>query len=240
LFAHRQEAGEQLAAAIVALNPWSSQPGSSQPDPSSPSDGARRPDESAGLEFRVYALPRGGLPVAVAVAVALDCPLDVIVAKKITRPHNSEFALGAVTADGYTLWSPDCPLSQQSPELIEPALGRATTQLLQFRAGHPPLSPQGKVAIIVDDGIATGMTMAVAVAAVRAQHPAAVWIATPVAPKDVLPWLEQLSDRVIVLATPDPFHSVSRFYESFPQVTMAEAIACLQALKTGTEESSGL
>jgi putative phosphoribosyl transferase len=220
LFADRQAAGAQLAAAILKL----------KLDPDFNID----PD-FIDPDFRVYALPKGGLPVAVPVAKALSCGLDVIVAKKITRPENPEFALGAVTADGHQIWTPGENGGQHSATLLNSALQQAQTQSAAFMAHHPQESPRDKIAVVIDDGIATGMTMAVAVAAIRDQHPRQVWIATPVAPVEVLPLLEKLGDRVIVLATPSPFYSVSRFYHAFPQLTMAEAIACLSGFGDNEE-----
>ena len=175
----------------------------------------------------VYALPRGGLPVAVPVARLLGCPLDVVVAKKITRPDNLEYAIGAATADGEVVW-------QQKPRnvsfqtlALQQALDRAQSLLAYLSPGRPNVSAAGALAILVDDGIATGMTMAVAAKALRAQQPAALWICVPVAPQDLVEFLEEMSDRAIVLETPDPFYSVSRFYGEFPQVETAEALVCL-------------
>lgn len=234
LFADREDAGTKLAAVVAALAAEYRLESDSFPGATPFSNAI----STASTHINVYGLPRGGLPVAVAVAQALECPLDVIVAKKITHPGNPEFALGAVTAEGQILWSANCPQEQQRLEWVDAAVQKAQAQLVQFRAEHPHQSPQGKLAILVDDGIATGMTMAVAIAALRVQQATAVWVAVPVAPPDVLSWLKHLSDRVIVLATPTPFHSVSRFYRSFAQVTMAEAIACLQTANQMTTEPS--
>lgn len=179
----------------------------------------------------VYALPRGGLPVAVPVAHLLGCPLDIIVAKKITQPEDPELAIGAVTADGHVLWSPRKPLPPSHPSLqqaLQQAQAKALAQLHQMAPSCPRLSPQGAIVILVDDGIATGMTMRVAVQALKAQNPAAVWIATPVAPRDLSKSLRQWSDRAIVLATPHPFFSVSRFYAEFPQVELEAALVYLR------------
>ena len=177
----------------------------------------------------VYALPRGGLPVAVPVARLLGCPLDVVVAKRITRPDNLELAIGAVTADGYILWQKQ---KQQNLGWQKSALDRAQNNAQSLQAdlssGRPNVSAAGALAILVDDGIATGMTVAVAAQALRAQQPAALWICAPVAPVDLMGFLAQMGDKSIILETPDPFYSVSRFYAEFPQVETAEALVCLQ------------
>lgn len=180
----------------------------------------------------VYALPRGGLAVAAPIARCLHCPLDVIVAKKITRPDNPELAIGAVTADGQTLWLPrsrSFPTPASDAVALQQARARALQQDQEFIASRPGVSPAGAIALVVDDGVATGMTMAVAIQSLRAQHPAQIWLCVPVAPPEIMPHLQQWADRVIVLATPSPFMSVSRFYQEFHQVEMGDAIAVLQA-----------
>ncbi|HIK29574.1 MAG: phosphoribosyltransferase family protein [Oscillatoriaceae bacterium SKW80] len=181
----------------------------------------------------VYALPRGGLPIAAPIARLLGCPLHVVLAKKITRPENPELAIGAVTADGYVVWSPHCSFRKisaaQRQAALEKARSKAEEQLAQFSPLLPKIDPEGALAIVVDDGIATGMTMLTAVQALRAQKPSAVWICAPVAPPDILPFLGEWADRVLVLATPEPFLSVSRFYVEFPQLDMNEALTYLKA-----------
>ncbi|NJK65690.1 MAG: phosphoribosyltransferase [Microcoleus sp. CSU_2_2] len=177
----------------------------------------------------VYALPRGGLPVAVPIARLLGCPLDVVVAKKITRPDNQEFAIGAVTADGNVLWHKQKPRNLHFQQTaVQQAQDNAQSLLADLSPGRPPnVSAAGALAILVDDGIATGMTMAVAAIALQSQQPAAVWICVPVAPLDLVGFLAEMSNRAIVLETPHPFFSVSRFYREFPQVETEEALSCL-------------
>jgi putative phosphoribosyl transferase len=177
----------------------------------------------------VYALPRGGLPVAVPIARRLRCALDVVVAKKITRPDNLELAIGAATADGQVLWQ-----KQNQPNLrlqksaLQQAENSAQSLLADLASGRPNVSAAGALAILVDDGIATGMTVAVAAQALRSQQPMALWICAPVAPPELMGFLAQIADKSIILETPHPFYSVSRFYAQFPQVETAEALLCLQ------------
>ncbi|MBW4578415.1 MAG: phosphoribosyltransferase [Tildeniella nuda ZEHNDER 1965/U140] len=226
-FADRHEAGEKLAQAVLQR--------------------ASQHPELETARFVVYALPKGGLPIAAPIAALLGCPLDVIVAKKITRPDNVELAIGAVTADGYVVWDAHrrstsilpsyigsdaskatlAPANQYHAALQE-ALCHAQAQLAELSPDSPRFSPQGAIALLVDDGIATGMTIAAAVQAVRSQQPDQIWLCAPVAPLELLPLLRSYGDRVIVLATPHPFYSVSRFYKAFPQVTMTEAATYLQ------------
>lgn len=177
----------------------------------------------------VYALPRGGLPVAVPIARRCGCALDVVVAKKITRPDNLELAIGAATADGQVLWQKQ---NQQNLRLQKLALQQAENSaqslLADLASGRPNVSAAGALAILVDDGIATGMTVAVAAQALQSQQPAALWICAPVAPPELMGFLAQIADKLIILETPHPFYSVSRFYAQFPQVETAEALLCLQ------------
>lgn len=181
------------------------------------------------LNLVVYALPRGGVPVGVSIAKSLACPLDAIVAKKITPPGNPELAIGAVTADGCLLWSENKPENEAIENvLVAQARAKAQEQLQLLAGALPGISPEGRFVILVDDGIATGMTMAAAARAVLAQKPARLWIGVPVGPPDCVPFLEQYCDRLIILQTPQPFLSVSRFYQEFAQVETEEAKNYLQ------------
>jgi putative phosphoribosyl transferase len=187
-----------------------------------------------GASFVVYALPRGGVPIGAPIARALNCPLNVVIAKKITRPDHPELAIGAITADNQMLWlnAPNAPLRLKPWHEVarQQALVKAQAQLAEFALYAQPPSPDA-IALLVDDGIATGMTIAVAAKALRADHPRAVWICVPVAPVQLMPALRTWCDRLIVLATPEPFLSVSRFYQVFDQVETASALDCLATVK---------
>ena len=179
----------------------------------------------------IYALPRGGIPVAVPIARQLDCPLDIIIAKKITLPGNRELAIGAVTSDGQVLWYPHLKKKQEDALILEQALReaqqKAQAQLELFDPIRPKINPEGKIAIIIDDGIATGMTMEAAVKSLRQYQPQEIWLGATVAPPEIMESLQQSSNHLFVLATPSPFFSVSRFYVQFPQVSNEEAITYL-------------
>lgn len=177
----------------------------------------------------VYGLPRGGLPVALPVARLLKCPMSAIVAKKITHPQNPELAIGAVTAFGDVLWEESrIPKKPQYRQVVlNTALATAKAQNEQFKPFCPDVNLTGAIAIIVDDGIATGLTMAVAAQSLKRYQPAAIWICAPVAPPDLLPWLQKEGDVLVILNTPEPFFSVSNFYDCFEQVPTEDAIACL-------------
>ncbi|GAX41373.1 phosphoribosyltransferase [Tolypothrix sp. NIES-4075] len=190
----------------------------------------------------VYALPRGGLPVAAPVARILGCPLTIMVAKKISHPQNPELAIGAVTASGNVLWSEQKLYSRKnylrwrqplvsgvSRELaLNEAINKAKLLEAQLITGCPQVNTENATVILIDDGIATGMTIAVAAIAAKALGCASVWLCSPVAPLKLLPWLSQWCDRLIILETPEPFLSVSNFYADFPQVESSEALVYLQ------------
>lgn len=218
LFADRTHAGEELARVIHDLLTQQTIDSGVKPVPI------------------IYALPRGGVPVAVPIARLLDCPLTIIVAKKISHPQNPELAIGAVTTSGNVLWT-DQKLVRPKHDARwrEVALNKAINLAKSLEAQLIPACPQfnaeDATLILVDDGIATGMTIAVAATALKALSPAAVWLCTPVAPQKSLPWLEQWGDRTIVLETPEPFWSVSNFYAQFPQVDTLEVLVYLQQLK---------
>ncbi len=213
LFADRTTAGEELAEVICAA--------------------LEQKTAEEGREFVpiVYALPRGGLPVAAPIARRLDCPLTVIIAKKISYPNNPELAIGAVTAKADILWNGQKVSgdreSQRREVALQQALVRAKNQAEIFSPVCPEVNVSGAIAILVDDGIATGMTIAVAAKALKAQV-AEVWLCTPVAPLTLIPWLQTCGDRVVALQTPQTFLSVSNFYWEFPQVETAEALSYLQ------------
>ncbi|KAF3888836.1 MULTISPECIES: phosphoribosyltransferase [Nostocales] len=221
LFADRTQAGEKLAREIHNI--------------------VTQQTIDSGVKQRtiVYALPRGGIPVASPIASLLGCPLTVEVAKKISHPENPELAIGAVTASGNVLWQEQGIFRKiPSPQLKEAALNSAIEQahFLQVRleSACPQVDPKGARLILVDDGIATGMTIAVAAKSLRALNPAEIWFCSPVAPLKLLPWLRLWGDRLIVLATPKNFLSVSHFYSKFPQVETQEALELLKIINNKT------
>jgi predicted phosphoribosyltransferase len=210
LFRDRAEAGALLARAIEARL----------------SEYARECQRSP--ETVIFALPRGGLPIAAPVARRLGCPLDIVVAKKIVRAYNPELALGAVSADGHVLWARRWRKSPWKQAAVAAAREKARAQYESMAGVRGSTNLAGAIAIVVDDGIATGMTISVAARALRSRDPAQVWICAPVAPADLEAYLQRWCDRTVILATPEEFSSVSRFYAEFPQVSLEEAIAILQ------------
>lgn len=185
------------------------------------------------LPVRVYALPRGGIPIALPIAQRLNCPLEVLASKKISLPPHSELALGAVTPDGTTVWSQMEQGKRNNPQQLEKAREKARKNAIaqqeQFKPYCPSVELENAIAILVDDGIATGLTMMAAVEALRKQNPAQIWIAAPVAPPQIRDQFLQMCDRALILHTPDPFMSVGRFYQEFPQVSNEQVISYLKA-----------
>jgi putative phosphoribosyl transferase len=184
----------------------------------------------------VYALPRGGVVLGVEIARRLEMPLDLIIARKIGHPHNPEYAVGAVTEHGEPVRSPyeigNIPEQWfQHQALIEREEARRRHHL--YVGGRALLSAKGKTAILVDDGIATGLTMEAAIRAIRGQQPEHVVVAVPVVPADTAAKLAREVDDVVALDVPrDYLGAVGAYYDEFRQVSDEEVIALLQAART--------
>lgn len=179
----------------------------------------------------VYGLPRGGVIVAREVADEIGCPLDLIMAAKLTHPRNPEYAIGAITDDGETILNPDAVASLPG-EFVEEEKARKVALIQERRRAYLsdrlPLPVEGKTAIVVDDGIATGLTVKAAVLSLRRRSPKAIVVAAPVAPPSVDEEFAGLADEVIVPHRPSPFYAVGTFYENFAGVSDAEVIAALR------------
>jgi predicted phosphoribosyltransferase len=170
----------------------------------------------------VLALPRGGVPVAEAVARRLGAPLDVFVVRKIGYPGHEEFAMGAVASGGIVLINPGLA-GQVSEETFRGALERAVRELNErerlYRGVRPPAQVEGRTIVLVDDGLATGATMRAAVEAIRRRRPERIIVAVPIASPDACEALAREVDRVVCAATPEPFHAVGLWYEDFSPTT---------------------
>jgi len=193
---------------------------------------AARLQQHVGKDVVVIALPRGGLPVAREVANALQAPLDILVAKKIGAPGNPEFAIGAVTARGNRVLNDEALIVLGvGPHYImdktrEMSLA-ATRREAMLRANRPAERLAGRTVIVVDDGVATGMTMRAALLDLREQKAGRVIVAVPVIAPDTLRALRRLADEVVAMAAPEPFHAIGQFYLDFAQVSDEEARAIL-------------
>ncbi len=198
IFRDRREAGQVLGEALTAYN--------------------GRDD------LLVLGLARGGVPVAWEVAAALRAPLDVFLVRKLGVPQWEELAMGAVASGGALVINENVVRSLGvSEEALRMTIDRETAELNRreraYRGGRAPADPKGLVAIIVDDGIATGASMLAAVRAVRATQPARVVVAVPVGPASACSDLGDEADDVVCATTPPAFEAVGQVYADFHQVS---------------------
>ncbi|MFN2381815.1 MAG: phosphoribosyltransferase [Guyparkeria sp.] len=192
---------------------------------------ARELERFRGQPGVVYALPRGGVPLGVEVARHLDMPLDVLIPRKIGHPMQPEYAICAVPERGERVCNPreeatidpNWLADAESRERVEASRRRA----LYGRADAPSVA--GKLAIIVDDGIATGLTMRAAIRDADARDPARVVVAIPVVPASTATVLQTEADELVALEIADHYlGAVGAYYDSFPQVSDHEVIAMLE------------
>jgi putative phosphoribosyl transferase len=193
----------------------------------------------------ILALPRGGVPVAYEVAKALRAPLDLIFVRKIGAPGHAEFGLGAIVDGAH----PQVVLNEEtvdrlhvSPRYIREETERQLREIERRRehylAGRPPIDVAGRVAIVVDDGIATGGTVQAALKSLSRARPARLILAVPVAPADTIGRLRTEADDVICLMTPEPFYAVGEHYDDFRQTSDREVTTLLDEAQRWTRESS--
>jgi len=214
-FSDRTDAGRQLAQALARFK---------------------------GKSVYVYALPRGGVPVAAEIAAALDAPLDLLLVRKIGAPVQPELAIGAVVDGG-------APIVVRNEEVIQATgtredefqaickreLAEIERRRRKYLQGRPALDPAGRIAIVVDDGIATGATMRAALQATRKRKPKLLVLAVPVAAADSLDALREEVDEVVCLEVPRYFGALGAFYEDFRQLSdddVIDALAHFPARKT--------
>ena len=184
----------------------------------------------------VLGLPRGGVPVAAVVAGALGAPLDVFIVRKLGVPGHRELAMGAIASGGARVL--DHALIEQlditAREIAEVAADEEQELARReglYRHGFEPLAVSGRVAILVDDGLATGSTMRVAVQAVRNLGPSAVVVAVPVGSEQACRGLEQIADRVICARVPRDFRAVGQWYLDFSETSDADVRRELEAAR---------
>ena len=175
----------------------------------------------------VLGLPRGGVPVAFEVARVLGVPLDVFIVRKLGVPGQEEFAMGAIASGGARIIDSAlvCDLGISSAEIdavTQAEMRELERRERQYRDDRPFPELAGRTAIVVDDGLATGASMRVAVAALRGEHPARIVVAVPVAPWETCEALRQVADDVVCAVTPEPFHAVGLWYEDFRQTSDEE------------------
>ncbi|MEW6031903.1 MAG: phosphoribosyltransferase [Bacillota bacterium] len=213
LFSDRRDAGRRLAKELARA---------SLPDPV------------------VLGIPRGGVIVADEVARTLGAPLDLVIPRKIGAPGNPELAIGAVAQDG-TLVADEALVKALgvSQRYLEAETQRQRAEIERrlslYRQGRPAVDLAGASAIVVDDGIATGATVLAALRGVRAQGPARLVLAVPVAPPDTLERLRAETDEIVCLATPEPFYAVGQFYRHFEQTSDEEVFEIMERSRPASE-----
>ena len=210
VFADRDDAGRRLAARLGHLR---------------------------GESVVVLGLPRGGVPVAFQVAQALGAPLDVIVVRKLGVPFQPELGMGAVGEDGVrVINSKVVHASGVSEDELAAVQAReqaaVQARAARYRAGRPRQPLDGRVAVVVDDGIATGSTARAACQIARAQGAARVVLAVPVAPPGWQARISTDADELVCVDTPSGFFAIGQFYARFPQVSDEEVIGCLERAAT--------
>jgi putative phosphoribosyl transferase len=246
-FADRRDAGRRLAEQLVAeladqigaaagAEPAGSEPGAAA-EPAGPeaepagTEAGGAPAARTGPGDRpavvVLGLPRGGVPVAAEVAEALGAELDVLVVGKVGVPGHEELALAAVADDGSLARNPNViaavGMSEEELEVLARRQAAAlVTRAGEFRGGRSPVGVAGRTVVVVDDGMATGATMRVAVEVVRSRGPAQVVVAIPVASMEATDAIRAVADRVVCLLAPPGFRAVGPWYADFTQVTDEE------------------
>ena len=180
----------------------------------------------------ILAIPRGAVGMGAVLAEQLGGELDVVLVRKLGAPHNPELAVGAVDESGWSYVADYADEIGAGPAYLakEKAaqMERLRKRRAQYTPARPPVDPAGRIAIVVDDGIATGASMIAALHAVRAKKPERLVCAVPVAARESLEHIRPYADEVVCLSTPDAFSAVSQFYREFRQVEDEEVVALLE------------
>lgn len=179
----------------------------------------------------VLAIPRGAVPMGKVIALALGGELDVVLVRKLRAPFSPEFAVGAIDESGWSYIAPHAREAGADEAYLAREQQAQLALLLQRRAlytpARSPLDPAGRVAIVIDDGLATGATMIAALHSVRARQPRRLVCAVPVAAPQSLDAVAPYADEVVCLQSPVDFHAVGQFYRSFTQVEDEAVVAAL-------------
>jgi len=196
---------------------------------------AEKLENYKGEDIIIYALPRGGVVLGYEVAKALGAPLGLVITRKIGHPHNPEYAVCAVTEDGALICSEDEKKNLDPAWLnskVEEEKREAKRRRDVYLKNRAPLDPKGKTAVIVDDGVATGLTLRAAIRDIKQKNPKEIIVAVPVAPGDVADELKKEVDEFVALDIPNFYlGAVGAYYENFTQVEDEEVIDLLEKLR---------
>ena len=192
----------------------------------------------------VVGLPRGGVPVAYEIAMALDAPLDTFLVRKLGAPGREELAMGAIASGGVIVLNEDVIQGMKiSPEVVQETAEREGRELLRrektYREGRLPPDFTGRTVIVVDDGLATGASMRAAVEALRRHRPAAIVVAVPAAPESTCREIGAMADKMVCATTPSPFLAVGRSYWDFDQTTDEEVQDLLRTASRSRPAGTG-
>jgi predicted phosphoribosyltransferase len=181
----------------------------------------------------VLALPRGGVPVAYEVALALHAPLDIFIVRKLGLPGHEELAMGAIATGGALVINQDVVRTFNVPQGLIEAVAKKELKELErrervFRGDRPMREIRGKTVVLIDDGLATGASMHAAILGIRSKQPARIVAAVPTAALETCEAFKQKVDEMICATTPEPFYGVSRWYEEFSQTSDEEVQSLLE------------
>lgn len=213
-FKNRKEAGKLLADALVGYK---------------------------GEDTVIYALPRGGVVLGVEIASRLDAPLDLVIPRKVGHPDQPEYGVCAVTEDGHLVCSRQ-EISHLDPSWltaeVQKQQAEAKRRFKEYLTGIPHIDADGKTAIVVDDGVATGLTMLAAIEEIKDRGASKIVLAAPVIPSDVADRLKRYVDEMVALEIPTVYlGAVGAYYDKFDQVDDREVIRLLK--KNKSKETSG-
>ncbi|HET9056719.1 MAG TPA: phosphoribosyltransferase family protein [Chitinophagaceae bacterium] len=179
----------------------------------------------------VLAVPRGGVPLAYAVAKELGYPLEIVLTKKIGHPMNKEYAIGAASLTDYFIIPHEHVTDEYIQHEVEKIRKRLKEMYVRFMGDKKPEDLKDKTVIVIDDGIATGNTLLGTVNVLRKSNPGKIIIGAPVASQSAVQKLSKEADEVIVVMVPDEFYGVGAFYEDFEQVNDEDVMYYLDKIK---------
>ena len=180
----------------------------------------------------VLALPRGGVPVAYEVALALHAPLDIYLVRKLGLPGREELAIGAIASGGVQILNEDIVRAlgldpNTISSVVEQELQELKRREASYRENRPAPEVKDSIVMLVDDGLATGASMRAAVTGLRAQSPARIIVAVPAAAPQAIELLKPKVDEIVSVISPDPFEGVGKWYDDFSQTTDEEVQSLL-------------